>query len=113
MYVCVCVCVCVYIYIYMYIYIVYKRNSFKNVIEILTFMILFLTQAQRIPLNTYIFFSTLIEREHLVLPKALIIIFRYLLQNCIDTKPSDYQVPVLELWGMWSSPSLSLLPSPL
>ena len=31
-----------------------------------------------------------------------------------DTKQSDGQVPVmLELWGMWSTPSLLLLPSPL
>ena len=28
-----------------------------------------------------------------------------------DTKPSDDEVPVmLELWGMWSTPSLPLLP---
>ena len=31
-----------------------------------------------------------------------------------DTKQSDGEVPaVLELWGMWSTPSLPLLPGPL
>ena len=30
-----------------------------------------------------------------------------------DTKPSDGEVPVLELWGIWSTPLLSLLPGPL
>ena len=31
-----------------------------------------------------------------------------------DTKQSDGEAPVmLELWGMWSTPSLSLLPGPL
>ena len=31
-----------------------------------------------------------------------------------DIKQSDGEVPVmLELWGMWSTPSLSLLPGPL
>ena len=31
-----------------------------------------------------------------------------------DTKQSDGEVPViLELWGMWSTPSLQLLPDPL
>ena len=30
-----------------------------------------------------------------------------------DTEPSDGEVPVLELWGMWSTPSLSLFPGPL
>ena len=31
-----------------------------------------------------------------------------------DTKQSDGEVPVmLELWGMWSTPSLPLLPAPL
>ena len=30
-----------------------------------------------------------------------------------DTKQSDGEVPVmLELWGMWSTPSLPLLPGP-
>ena len=30
-----------------------------------------------------------------------------------DTKQSDGEVPViLELWGMWSTPSLLLLPGP-
>ena len=32
----------------------------------------------------------------------------------IDTKRSNAEFPVmLELWGMWSTPSLSLLPGPL
>ena len=30
-----------------------------------------------------------------------------------DTKPSDGEAPVLELWEMWSTPSLPLLPGPL
>ena len=30
-----------------------------------------------------------------------------------DVKPSDGEAPVLELWGMWSTPSLLLLPCPL
>ena len=31
-----------------------------------------------------------------------------------DTKQSDGKVPVmLELWGMWSTPSLPLIPGPL
>ena len=30
-----------------------------------------------------------------------------------DTKPSDDEASVLELWGMWSTPSLPLLPGPL
>ena len=30
-----------------------------------------------------------------------------------DTKPSDGEAPVLELWGMWSAPSMLLLPGPL
>ena len=31
-----------------------------------------------------------------------------------DTKPSDGKVPImLELWGMWSTPSLTSLPDPL
>ena len=30
-----------------------------------------------------------------------------------DTKPSDGQDPILKLWGMWSTPSLLLLPGPL
>ena len=31
-----------------------------------------------------------------------------------DTKQSDGEVPVmLEVWGMWSTPSLPLLPGPL
>ena len=31
-----------------------------------------------------------------------------------DTKQSDGEIPVmLELWGMWSTPSLPLLPGPL
>ena len=30
-----------------------------------------------------------------------------------DTKLSDGKAPVLELWGMWNTPSLPLLPSPL
>ena len=31
-----------------------------------------------------------------------------------DTKQSDDEAPVmLELWGMWSTPSLPLLPGPL
>ena len=30
-----------------------------------------------------------------------------------DTKQSDGEAPILELWGMWSTPSLSLFPSPL
>ena len=31
-----------------------------------------------------------------------------------DTKQSDGEVPVmLELWGIWSTPSWSLLPAPL
>ena len=31
-----------------------------------------------------------------------------------DTKQSDAEVPVmLELWGMWSTPSMPLLPGPL
>ena len=29
------------------------------------------------------------------------------------TKPSDGEDSVLELWGMWSTPSLLLLPGPL
>ena len=29
-----------------------------------------------------------------------------------DTKPSDSEVPVLELWGMRITPSLPLLPGP-
>ena len=33
--------------------------------------------------------------------------FRY------DIKPSDGEVPVLELSGMWSTPLLVLLPGPL
>ena len=30
-----------------------------------------------------------------------------------DMKPSDHDTPVLDLWGMWSNPTLPLLPSPL
>ena len=30
-----------------------------------------------------------------------------------DIKPSDTEVTFLDLWGMWSTPSLSLLPDPL
>ena len=30
-----------------------------------------------------------------------------------DTKPSYGEVPVLELWGMWNTLSLQLLPGPL
>ena len=30
-----------------------------------------------------------------------------------DTKPSDGKVPVLKLWVIWSTPSLSLLSGPL
>ena len=30
-----------------------------------------------------------------------------------DIKQSDDEGPVLELWGMWSTPSLLLLPGPL
>ena len=30
-----------------------------------------------------------------------------------DIKPSASETPVLELWGMWSTPSLPLLPGPL
>ena len=31
-----------------------------------------------------------------------------------DTKQSDHEVPaMLEFWGMWSTPSLPLLPGPL
>ena len=29
-----------------------------------------------------------------------------------DTKPSDGEAPGLELWGMWTTPSLPLVPSP-
>ena len=29
-----------------------------------------------------------------------------------DSKQSDGEDPVLELWGMWSTPSLPLLPGP-
>ena len=29
-----------------------------------------------------------------------------------DPKPSDGEAPVLKLWGMWSAPSLPLLPGP-
>ena len=29
-----------------------------------------------------------------------------------DTKQSDDETPVLELWGMWSTPSLPLLTGP-
>ena len=30
-----------------------------------------------------------------------------------DSKPSDGEAAVLELWEMWSTPSLPLLPGPL
>ena len=30
-----------------------------------------------------------------------------------DIKPSDGEAPTLELWGIWSTPSLSLLLGPL
>ena len=30
-----------------------------------------------------------------------------------DTRQSDGKVPVLEIWGMWSTSSLPLLPGPL
>ena len=30
-----------------------------------------------------------------------------------DIKPSDSETPVLDLWGMWSTPSLALLSGPL
>ena len=30
-----------------------------------------------------------------------------------DIKPSDGKAPALEIWGMWSTPSLQLLPGPL
>ena len=30
-----------------------------------------------------------------------------------DTKPSYREAPVLELWGMWTTPSGSLFPGPL
>ena len=34
--------------------------------------------------------------------------------SAYDTKQSDGEVPVmLEFWGMWSTPSLPLLPGPL
>ena len=33
--------------------------------------------------------------------------------SCYDTKLSDGEVPVPELWGIWSTPSLPLLPGPL
>ena len=29
-----------------------------------------------------------------------------------DNKPNDDEAPVLDLWGMWSTPSLALLPGP-
>ena len=41
-------------------------------------------------------------------------IHRLLLCRGYDTKQSDCEVPaVLELWGMWSTPSLPSLPGPL
>ena len=30
-----------------------------------------------------------------------------------DIKQSDGEAPALEIWGMWSTPSLPLLPGPL
>ena len=30
-----------------------------------------------------------------------------------DIKPSDGEAPALDIWGMWSTPSLPLLPGPL
>ena len=30
-----------------------------------------------------------------------------------DIKPFDGKAPVMELWGIWSTPSLLLLPGPL
>ena len=33
--------------------------------------------------------------------------------SCYDIEPSDSEAPSLEIWGMWSTLSLPLLPGPL
>ena len=49
-------------------------------------------------------YANCISAEMLLLPP-------YECPGC-DTKQSDGESPVRELWGMWSTPSLLLLPGP-